>query len=253
MPDLRTIADVVTALDGVVRHCEQTGHRAGYFAALYKRMTEAVAEGIRTGAFADGPRMERLDVVFAGRYLSAWQAYGQQAACAAAWRHAFDGCPNPGLIVLQHLLLGINTHINLDLAVAAATVAPGPQIHALEADFNRINAVISSLFDDVQQCLAQVWLPMRWLGRVASSQQTAVLNFSIGAARRAAWANAVVLAGLPPARQQAHIGVLDATVLGLGRRISSPGLAAGALLRLVRLTEYEDVARTIRLIETTRV
>ncbi|WP_400190843.1 DUF5995 family protein [Hymenobacter sp. B81] len=249
----RTLPEVVTALDAIVRHCEQTRHRAGYFAALYKRMTEAVAAGIAAGAFEDGPRMEQLDVVFAWRYLRAWQAHGRRAACPAAWQHAFDGCPNPALVVLQHLLLGINAHINLDLAVAAATVAPGPRIHALETDFNRINAVISALFDDVQQCLEQVWRPMRWLSRVAATQQTDVLNFSIGAARRAAWANAVLLASLPPDRRPAHIGGMDATVHRLGQRIAQPGPWPAAVLRLVRLTEYEDVARTIRLIETTRV
>ncbi|KAA9325854.1 hypothetical protein F0P96_18990 [Hymenobacter busanensis] len=252
-PAPRTISEVVTALAAIVRQCEQTRHRAGYFAALYRRMTVAVAEGIRAGAFDDGPRMERLDLVFAGRYLSAWQAYGQQAACTASWKYAFDGCRAQPLIVLQQLLLGINTHINLDLAIAAATVAPGPRIHALEADFNRINAVISSLFDDVQQCLEQVWFPMRWLRRVAATQQTDVLNFSIGAARKTAWANAVLLAQMSPAQQQAHIVAMDAAVLNVARRISNPGPWSAALLRLIRATEYDDVARTIRLIDTTQV
>lgn len=249
----RTISEVIIILDGIVRHCEQTRHRAGYFAALYKRMTQAVAEGIAAGAFEDGPRMERLDVVFAQRYLSAWQAHQQQAPSTAAWKYAFEGCANPSLIVLQQLIMGINTHINLDLAIAAAAVAPGPQIHALQADFNRINSVISSLFDDVQQCLEQVWFPMRWLKRVAATQQTDVLNFSIGAARKAAWANAVLLAHMHTAQQQAHIQGMDAAVLNLGRKVSNPGLWSKALLQLIRATEFEDIARTIRLIDTTVV
>jgi hypothetical protein len=253
MKQPRTISEVVTAIDGIVRHCQQHRNRAGYFAALYKRMTMAVAEGIAAGAFDDGPRMEQLDVVFAQRYLSAWQAYQQQGECTNSWKYAFDGCLNQSLTVLQQLVLGINTHINLDLAIAAATVAPGASIHALQHDFNRINDVIASLIDDVQQFLEQVWFPMRWLKRVAATQQTNVLNFSIGAARKAAWANAVLLANMRPQQQQLHIQAMDATVHSLGRKIINPGLWSKALLQAVRATEYEDIARTIRLIDTTVV
>jgi hypothetical protein len=41
--------------------------------------------------------------------------------------------------------MGINTHINLDLAIAAALTSPGTAIYSLEKDFNKINDVISSL------------------------------------------------------------------------------------------------------------
>ena len=72
----------------------------------------------------------------------------------AGWKCAFDGCGNKSLTVIQHLLLGINTHINLDLAIAAATVAPGNNIQALAGDFNQINNEIASLVDDIQQCMS---------------------------------------------------------------------------------------------------
>jgi hypothetical protein len=39
----------------------------------------------------------------------------------------------------------------------------------------------------------------------------------------------------------------------VGNRIQHPGFFAGILLRFVRLTEWDDVARTIRLIDTTVV
>lgn len=107
------------------------------------------------------------------------------------WQCVFTGCDNRSLIVLQHLILGINTHINLDLAIASAAVAPGDSIHALQADFNRINFVIASLVDDVQRCLEGVWYPMRFLKNMVDKQGGAVLNFSIDMARKTAWANAL--------------------------------------------------------------
>ena len=85
---LNTIADVIAAIDVIVKDCEITQNRAGYFAALYKRMTIAVSEGIKNGAFDDGVRMEKLDVCFAQRYLSAWQCYRQHQPCSASWQCA---------------------------------------------------------------------------------------------------------------------------------------------------------------------
>ena len=250
---LTSITDVIHALDKIVLHCIATKNRAGYFAALYKHMTMAVGEGILNGRFEDGKRMEQLDIVFAQRYLNAWELYYKPALCTVSWKGSFDSCSNKSLIVMQHLLLGINTHINLDLAIAAATVSPGNKIHAMANDFNRINDVIASLLDDVQQCLEQVWLPMRWLKRVAAKEQHDVLNFSIGVARKTAWANAVLLAGMTVQQQQAHIQAMDRMVHNVGRRIISPGMWSSAVLKMIRMTEYEDVARTIRLIDTTVV
>ena len=248
-----TIADVVSALDGIVQQCERTQDRAGYFAALYKRMTAAVAQGITKGSFEDGPRMEKLDLIFAGRYLDAYHAYAHRLPCTASWQYAFDNCRDGSLTVIQQLITGINTHINLDLAIAASQVAPGTGIHALEGDFNKINDVISGLIDDVQECLSEVWLPVRALARIANHRHEPVLNFSIGFARKTAWANAVVLAGMDPAEQQQHILRMDGMVRKIGQKIHSPGMLTELLLKTIRTTEYNDVARTIRLIDTTIV
>ncbi len=78
--------------------------------------------------------MEKLDVIFAKRYLDAFAAYGLKQTCSGSWQWAFDGCTNTNLTVIQQLLLGINTHINLDLAIAAAHTCPGNGINALEKD-----------------------------------------------------------------------------------------------------------------------
>jgi len=250
---LNTIADVIIAIDAVVQECMATQNKEGYFAALYKRMTIAVSEGIANGAFEDGARMEKLDVCFAERYLSAWQCYNQKSPCSASWQCAFDATNNNRLTVIQQLILGINTHINLDLAIAAATVCPGNAIHALEKDFNNINNIIASLVDDFQSCMEQVWFPMRLLDRVANKEEHAVLNFSVGVARKVAWNNAVLLAQSTEANRQHYIHQMDTIVKLLAQRIQSPGLLLSLLLRLIRTAEYGDISRTIKLINTTVV
>ena len=251
--EFHSIEDVVNALDAIVQHCESTKNRAGYFAALYKRMTMAVRDGIAKGMFEDGPRMEQLDITFAKRYLDAWESYQKPATCSASWQCAFDNCSNKNLTVIQQLILGINTHINLDLAIAAAAAAPGNSIHALANDFNRINDVIASLVNNIQQCLEAVWAPMRLLDRIANRPEQSVLNFSIGIARKTAWTNATILAQMNPQQQQEQIKLMDTMVNAIGHKVIHPGLGMEALLKVIRLTEYEDVARTIRLIDITGV
>ncbi|TKK71581.1 hypothetical protein FC093_00720 [Ilyomonas limi] len=250
---LNTIGDVITTIDAVVQDCIATQNTEGYFAALYKRMTIAVSEGISNGAFEDGARMEKLDICFAERYLSAWQCYRQQQPCSASWQCAFDATNNNHLIVLQHLILGINTHINLDLAIAAAAVCPGNAIHALEKDFNNINNIIATLVDDIQSCLEQVWFPMRIINRLANRGEQAVLNFSISVARKAAWSNAVYLAQSSETAQQHYIHQMDTMVRLLAHKIQSPGWLISLLLKAIRAAEYDDVRRTIKLIDTTVV
>ena len=101
---------------------------------------------------------------------------------------------------MQHLLLGINTHINLDLAIAAAATAPGEKIHDLEHDFQRINDVIASLSQVIQDKLVKIWFPLKLLLMISNKKQDAILNFSMTNARKVSWANAVTLAtlqGLP--------------------------------------------------------
>src|ERR1700752_5430589 len=71
IPPTPTLDGVVSALDSVVDWSIATSSRLGYFAALYKRITIAVGVAVGEGAFEDGPRMERLDVAFASRYLAA--------------------------------------------------------------------------------------------------------------------------------------------------------------------------------------
>jgi hypothetical protein len=250
---LPTISAVAEALDTIAQQSAIANNRIGYFAALYKRMTLSVAGGITAGAFEDGPRMEQLVIGFAERYLQAHESFLHGRPVPKSWDCALSAADNRQLIVLQHLLLGINTHVNLDLAIAAASLHPGAAIHSLEKDFNHINVLIAALVDDVQKCLEEVWFPMRFFRNVINRQGTAVLNFSMAAARKTAWANAVLLAGTDSANWPAHIRLLDDAVCAVGNRIQHPGFFAGILLRFVRLTEWDDVARTIRLIDTTVV
>ena len=182
-----TIDEVIAQLDDIIARSRHEKSRLGYFAVLYRSVTVKVKEGISAGRFDDGPRMERLDVIFANRYLEVLERFRRGEPTSKCWRASFTAVTSWCPIVLQHLLLGINAHINLDLGIAAALTSPGDQLPALRRDFDGINNILCAMLDDVQDKLAKVSSWMTLLDRVGCRTDEAIMNFSINKARVAAW------------------------------------------------------------------
>lgn len=249
MTKANSIIEVINGIDSVIEWSEAHQSRIGYFAVLYRRMTVAVQQGILNKDFEDGERMERLDVVFANRYLEAWDSYVNKQKCSNAWCTVFDACNAGNLIVLQHLFLGINTHINLDLAIAAAETCPGEKIYGLQNDFEKINIVIASLMQTVQDSLCKVWVPLKAVTAITGNSQEAVLNFSIGKARAASWVNAVALAKFGKQAQDSYIDMIGNTVVEIAKHIIDPGFAAAFLLQPVLMMESRDIDHTIEILK----
>jgi len=63
----QTIDEILAELDQIILRARREQNRLGFFATLYRNVTMKVKEGIATGVFADGARMEKLDVTFANR------------------------------------------------------------------------------------------------------------------------------------------------------------------------------------------
>lgn len=125
-----TIDDVLRALDGIIKWSFDRRSRLGYFAAVYRRVTMAVKQGVADNIFQDGARMERLDVIFANRYLDALQEFRNGQPTTMSWRAAFQAAAYWYPLAPQQLLVGMNAHINLDLGVAAACCAPRDQFRS---------------------------------------------------------------------------------------------------------------------------
>ena len=71
-----TIDGVLARLNGLLDDAIRDGRRIGYFVALYERVTSNVRHALIAGTvFDDNPRMERLDVVFANRFIEAWEQH----------------------------------------------------------------------------------------------------------------------------------------------------------------------------------
>lgn len=244
-----TIDEVIHQLDGVIARCQAHSSRLGYFPALYRKVTVRVAEGIARGEFEDGPRMEALDVVFANRYLAAWDALQAGQRPSASWDVAFaEGARWPPLVI-QHLLLGMNAHINLDLGVAAAEVAPGSDLASLKGDFHKINEVLASLVDGVKAELSDIWPLLRLLDHLAGNADDRMVDFSMQVARGQAWRFAESLAHKTGDDRLQCIAEADGKVAGIAERVRRPPTVARIPMLFMRVGERGTVPEIIELLK----
>ncbi len=246
-----TIDEVLSALDHIIETSKANNSPAGYFAALYRKVTQSVKEGIANGDFEDGQRMERLDVLFANRHLKAYNSYFKEEPLTQSWHVAFDKTKDYWPIVLQHLLFGINAHINLDLGIAAVetvTERQEPLIN-LKNDFDKINDLLAGLVSDVEHELSEIWPTLKKILKVTKDIDDFLINFSMKEARDGAWKFANELFSAKEGDWQDMIAERDTKVAEIVSYISPPGLIARLIFGIIRLGEKGNVKKRIEILE----
>ncbi len=253
MPAVATsIDEVIAQLGDVIDRSLAERSRLGLFATLYRKVTIKVKEGIAAGRFDDGPRMERLDVTFANRYLEALARLRRGEAPTPCWALSFEAAATWPPIILQHLLLGMNAHINFDLGIAAATTCPRDELPSLKHDFNEINVILAGLVGQVQSEIDRVSPWIKILDHVDPEADQAIVNFSMEKARQAAWRAAERLAPVPPGRWEPQLATLDLEVTLLGRLVRRPiGKLINLGLFVIRSRESSDVKKIIDVLNET--
>lgn len=239
------IEQVLLALDEIIAWARTANSRVGYFTSLYRRVTRSVKEGIDQGKFQNGPLLERLDVVFANRYLAAYEQFRSGQMPTLSWQLAFRSASARFPLIVQQLLIGVNAHINLDLGIAAATVAPGDQLPGLKTDFDQINAVLAGEVGAVEKQIAQVSPLIGLLEKFGMRTETAIINFSLKTARDHAWSVATRLSTVPAENLPAAIHDVDVSTEWFGRLVISPPLWIKLKLLPIRLFESNNIRRVI--------
>ncbi|MER6536222.1 DUF5995 family protein [Streptomyces sp900105755] len=242
----QNIDDVVDGLAGIVREAERGGDRIGYFAALYRQVTVEIRAAVHAGLFEDGPRMDRFDTIFGNRYFAAYDAWRRDRSGPRCWRETFGLLDDADTVIVQHLVLGVNAHINLDLAVAAAETVPGGDIQDLRHDFLLINDILARVVLAVQDSVDALSPLLSLLDKVGGRTDEQILDFSIRESRAEAWYNAVLLAGQNAAERAATVDRLDTRAAVLARLIARPDGIVRPALELIRHTESGDVPAVIR-------
>jgi hypothetical protein len=194
--------------------------------------------------------MEHLDVVFANRFLEAIHQYWNREIPSKSWMVAFEASKQSSPMILQHLLLGMNAHINLDLAIATAQVAPGDLLPKVKDDFNKIMDLLSSMIDGVQNRIEAVSPSIQLIDKIGGRKDEELAKFSVNKARDLAWHTAEKLVVKTPADFSKSYIFHDEAVAVLAKVISKPGLVTRAIFWLIRRKEVNDVVKVIRTLES---
>jgi hypothetical protein len=210
---------------------------SGFFAAMYARVTDRVETSIAEGRFADGERMARFTRTFADWYLGPRDGSRHRPAC---WSAADDVGSDRTLLIVQHLLLGMNAHINYDLPQVVVELADGDHtasLASLRPDFDAINDILAETQPDI----------LRDLGRVSGWTQMAVavgggrvFNFSLGRARDQAWQSAQRIHRLDTTARPGEVAELDRLVSVIALLITRPSPPVSWLLPIPRWLEHDD-------------
>src|SRR6201993_1912272 len=252
IPAVTAIDGVVQAIDSIIDWSICVSSRLGYFAALYKRITIAIGAAVSQGKFEDAQRMQRFDVIFATRYFDALNGYfhpDQFAKPTRSWRLTFDAASRPEPIILQHMLAGVNAHIDLDLGIAAQAVAPRGNLAALHNDFNRVNAVLASQVSGVVGDLDELSPALAALYRVLSDNEIFLIDEAVKTLRDSAWRFATVLAFEPAFVRAITVWARDCEVSTQVQLIyDAPGMMGllKGIVASIAAAESRDIVKNIR-------
>ncbi len=249
--EINSIDEVLAILEDIIIESEKRNSAMGYFAALYHKVTQKVKEGIENNFFDDGPRMDKLDVIFAKRYLDAYYNWQNKKECTQSWKITFDRATENWLIVLQHLLLGMNAHINLDLGIAAAQISGNTNIDHLKNDFNKINEILSSLVIEVENDLAKIWPLLKRILKWTKKADDFLIDFSMELARNGAWKFAKTISASSHKNAEALINARDIKIAQKATMVIKPGAIAGIIIRIIRFGEKGTVSRRIETLKRT--
>lgn len=241
MPRASTIQDVLDELDAIINDCIQTNSSLGLFAYIYRRTTAEIASEIALGNFKDNARLETLDVAFANLYLDAYHAHKNNQPVSAVWRFAFEQ-KNESLTILQHIMLGMNAHINLDLAVSTSATMMGKEIRDIEYDFNLVNDILFQITNELQDRLSRVSPLMFVLDILGEKTDEKIIDFSMRKARQQSWNSANLLWSLGDEHHKNTINEIDQVVLRLSQIIKAPQTKfVRIVLKVMRWFETEKV------------
>lgn len=245
MKQATTIDEVIQFLDEIIETAKLEQSPIGLFPTLYRVVTLKIKEGIMNGSFQNGERMEKLDVIFANRYLKAYYEYRAKEKPSECWEFSFQKAETYWPIVVQHLLLGINAHINLDLGIAAAQVSTPEDIGNLKSDFDQINAILSNLVESVEKCLIKIWPTLTYILKLSGKIDNFFIDFSMQTARDGAWKYATEFVILPENQREASILERDVRIAEIARLVSNPGYLASGVFKIIRIFEKGNVAQKI--------
>jgi hypothetical protein len=243
------IDDVIERMTAQAGELRRDGDARLAFHTTYLRTTQAVADALRAGSFADADWVDRWDVAFAQLYLDALDADMRGDPVPEPWAVAFGAATSqPGLPPVRHVLLGMNAHINFDLPQALLAVISDeefddPAVRARrEADHRRIDEVLAVRVAAEDQELQRLDPIRTWQDAAMQPLNRMATRRFLRESRAKVWANALELSAARREGPDSYARRLAQLEELCGRRVTDLVRPGPVLLRLaaggfgVRLT-----------------
>ncbi len=242
--EYRTLEDVIASLTAVEQYFLLRRDRRGIFVTAYLHISREIRRRLTTSRFLDADWVARYLICFGNLYRRALLAYeeGNLTAVPKAWRLSFDAARAGTGLVTQHLILGINAHINHDLALALAEVGIDPDRPQKYRDHTAVNLVLEEATAGLQDQVAAMYAPvLHRLDRIFGGLDERATNFSIPKAREHAWTFAVALTSARGEQERRLLRqALDEQAAVLARLALSSPTRHRVVLATVRFVERLD-------------
>lgn len=223
-------------------------NRFGLFASLHRKIANRLLEVIQLETFSQPDLVEELGIVFTNKYLRSFVNYLNSLPLSKTWQLAFDYNHKNYPIVLEHLMLGMNAHMNLDLGLSAAEVAPGTRLLELKDDFRRVTNILSKVVHEIQNDIMSKWKSLNWLETISGERIDYFADLSMGLSRDNAWNTAVKFAQLTEEEWIEEEELLDEKITEFGEVLKSQGFGMRSFMIFIRLLEKGSVAEKVKVL-----
>jgi hypothetical protein len=147
----------MACMDGVISRLQELrgelgcDHR-GVFSTTYLELSKELrrALGEEPAFFNDSAYLQTQAMEFVNYYFDAFEAWENGEEVAPAWRIAFQAAESGQITGAQEMLLGINAHVQNDMAFVVAQLGVRePDGDSRKPDHDRVNEVLNRAYDDV--------------------------------------------------------------------------------------------------------
>lgn len=240
----QTVDDVISGLEWFEKFCLDSADLRGVFATAYLHITRSLQKSILDQQFKNNPWTEKYLVRFGDLYRIALIYYDRSrpADVPKSWQISFEAADRKEGFIIQHLLMGINAHINHDLAIALYDVGIKSNQADKYDDHNRVNNILEDATEGLKNEVSSKYAPiLRRLDRAAGTMDDRLIQFSIPKAREHAWTFAVALTNAPDdqSRQLIRRTINDQAAV-LARLIMASPVNSPKVTRAVRVAKWFD-------------
>lgn len=221
----RRIRRLVRVMDAHWRELDAACDPAAVFALTYLYTTIVIGEHVVAGYFDDGDHTATIQVAFAALYFESYEAFasGRPEDASKPWREAFEAGASGTTTVQEDVFLGMNAHINYNLAVVMEALGLyDDEGRSRKPDHDRINDVLAKIVEPLSHMLADHYDESLRPGPRSALTDPTVLA-TIYSWRENAWRQAEAIALLPTAAGRAlHDQALQESAYTIAQAFQTP-------------------------------